>query len=233
MAPGDRRAGSRTIWTRRVSRARAGRNKARPRWLAATPPPATASATTSSTSAKMSGAASASSRTRIRAGGCRAKTMPRSGWYRRSRSCGWCRRSCGTGSGRARRRCAVIPEPDVRARACDRRPPRYLLSELVVWGACGSRCTEISADLFGCAARNKGPAVGDNLRNVRRHRLDETVLDGLRDDLVDPELFRKFRAEYVPAAAAAARPGRDLPEESGGAGPRRWQTRQCRMRRSS
>jgi len=85
----------------------------------------------------------------------------------------------------------------VRARACDRRRPRYLLSGLVVWGACGSRCTEISANLFGCAARNEGPAVCDNLRDVRRHRLEEAVLDGLRHDLVDPELFRKFRAEYV------------------------------------
>ncbi len=61
--------------------------------------------------------------------------------------------------------------PDARVRPCDRRRPRYLLSGLIVCGACGGRYTKISADLFGCAAaRNKGAAVCDNLRNVRRDR---------------------------------------------------------------
>ena len=47
--------------------------------------------------------------------------------------------------------------PDVRSRPCDRRRPRYLLSGLVVCGACGGRYTKIN--LFGCAsARNKGMA---------------------------------------------------------------------------
>jgi hypothetical protein len=47
--------------------------------------------------------------------------------------------------------------PDVRARPCDRRRPRYLLSGLIVCGACGGSYTKISANLFGCAAaRNKG-----------------------------------------------------------------------------
>jgi site-specific DNA recombinase len=47
------------------------------------------------------------------------------------------------------------------------------------------------------AARNKGAAVCDNLRNVRRDRLEAAVLDALRDNLMDPELFREFCAEYV------------------------------------
>ena len=88
--------------------------------------------------------------------------------------------------------------PDVRIRPCDRRRPRYLLSGLVVCGACGGRYTKISANLFGCAtARNKGMAVCENLRNVRRDRLDATVLDALRHHLMEPELFREFCAEYV------------------------------------
>jgi site-specific DNA recombinase len=88
--------------------------------------------------------------------------------------------------------------PDVRARPCDRRRPRYLLSGLVVCGACGGRYTKISANLFGCAAaRNKGAAVCKNLKNVRRDRLEATVLDALRDNLMDPELFKEFCAEYV------------------------------------
>jgi site-specific DNA recombinase len=88
--------------------------------------------------------------------------------------------------------------PDVRIRPCDRRRPRYLLSGLVVCGVCGARYTKISADLFGCAAaRNKGAAVCANLRNVRRDRIEATVLDGLRHHLMDPELFRDFCAEFT------------------------------------
>jgi DNA invertase Pin-like site-specific DNA recombinase len=88
--------------------------------------------------------------------------------------------------------------PDVRARPCDRRRPRYLLSGLVVCGSCGGSYTKISANLFGCAAaRNKGAAVCANLRNVRRDRLEEAVLDALRDNLMNPELFKEFCAEYV------------------------------------
>jgi site-specific DNA recombinase len=88
--------------------------------------------------------------------------------------------------------------PDMRARPCDRRRPRYLLSGLVVCGACGGRYTKISANLFGCAAaRNKGAAVCKNLKNLRRDRLEEAVLDALRDNLMNPELFREFCAEYV------------------------------------
>jgi site-specific DNA recombinase len=72
--------------------------------------------------------------------------------------------------------------PDARARPCDRRRPRYLLSGLVVCGACGGNYTKISANLFGCAAaRNKGAAVCANLR----------------DTLMNPELFREFYAEYL------------------------------------
>jgi site-specific DNA recombinase len=96
--------------------------------------------------------------------------------------------------------------PDVRIRPCDRRRPRYLLSGLVVCGVCGARYTKISADLFGCAAaRNKGAAACDNLRNVRRDRLEATVLDGLRHHLMDPELFRDFCAEFTPRDQSSAR----------------------------
>jgi site-specific DNA recombinase len=93
----------------------------------------------------------------------------------------------------------------VRARPWDRRRPRYLRSGLIVCGACGGRYTKISANLFGCAAaRNKGAAVCANLRNVRRDRLEETVLDALRDNLMAPDLFKEFCAEYVRSIECAA-----------------------------
>jgi site-specific DNA recombinase len=88
--------------------------------------------------------------------------------------------------------------PDVRARPCDRRRARYLLSGLVVCGACGGNYTKMSANLFGCAtARNKGTVVCSNLKNARRDRLEETVLDALRHHLMDPGLFKEFCDEYV------------------------------------
>jgi site-specific DNA recombinase len=88
--------------------------------------------------------------------------------------------------------------PDVRACPCDRRRARYLLSGLVVCGACGGNYTKMSANLFGCAtARNKGTVVCSNLKNARRDRLEETVLDALRHHLIDPELFKEFCAEYL------------------------------------
>jgi site-specific DNA recombinase len=96
--------------------------------------------------------------------------------------------------------------PDVRIRPCDRRRPRYLLSGLVVCGVCGARYTKISADLFGYAAvRNKGAAVCANLRNVRRDRLEATVLDGLRHHLVACATIwwtRSCSATSVPSSPA-------------------------------
>ena len=40
-------------------------------------------------------------------------------------------------------------------------------------------------------------AVCKNLRNVRRDRLEATVLDALRHHLMDPDLFREFCAEFT------------------------------------
>ena len=88
--------------------------------------------------------------------------------------------------------------PDVRARPCDRRRPRYLLSGLIVCGQCGGRYTKLSAALFGCAAaRNKGATVCTNLVNVRHDRLEAMVLDALRNQLMEPELFKAFCAEFT------------------------------------
>ena len=74
--------------------------------------------------------------------------------------------------------------------------PKYLLSGLLRCGACDGAYTKINANLFGCAtARNKGTC--NNRVNVRRDAIEKIVLDGLKQRLMDPELFREFVGEFA------------------------------------
>jgi len=76
--------------------------------------------------------------------------------------------------------------------------PRHLFSGLMRCGVCGGGFSKISAAHFGCStARNKGPTSCTNLLTVRQDRLESTVLDGLRDRLMDPVLFEAFAAEFT------------------------------------
>ena len=73
----------------------------------------------------------------------------------------------------------------------DRRRPRYLFSGLVKCGCCGGGFVVISKYLYGCAtARNKGTC--DNRLNIRRDVLEASVLNGLKEHLMDPDLFKEF-----------------------------------------
>src|SRR6185437_2692580 len=77
----------------------------------------------------------------------------------------------------------------------ERQRPRYLITGLAKCGACGSSYVKISANLFGCAAaRNRGTC--DNRLNIRRDRLETTILDGLRNRLMAPDLFKAFCEEF-------------------------------------
>ena len=65
-------------------------------------------------------------------------------------------------------------------------------------GVCGGGFSKISAAHFGCStARNKGLTLCSNLLTVRQDRLESTVLDGLRDRLMNPVLFKAFTAEFT------------------------------------
>ncbi|WP_439598247.1 recombinase family protein [Falsiroseomonas sp.] len=76
--------------------------------------------------------------------------------------------------------------------------PRYLFSGLMTCGACGGGFSKISAEHFGCStARNKGPTACTNLLTIRRDVLEATVLDALRERMMDPDLFRDFIAEFT------------------------------------
>ena len=75
------------------------------------------------------------------------------------------------------------------------RRPNYLLSGLLKCGTCGGGFSKISQSHYGCStARNKGTC--DNLLAVRRDQLEATVLDGLKDQLMHPELVTAFIDEF-------------------------------------
>ena len=74
--------------------------------------------------------------------------------------------------------------------------PKYLLSGLLKCGACGGNYSKISKHLFGCAtARNKGTC--DNRLNIRTDAVEAIIMDGLKDNLLDPGLFKEFAEEFV------------------------------------
>ena len=76
--------------------------------------------------------------------------------------------------------------------------PRYLFSGLMKCGVCGGGFSKISAAHFGCStARNKGSMACSNMLTLRRDRLESTVLDGLRERLMDPDLFETIAAEFT------------------------------------
>ena len=75
------------------------------------------------------------------------------------------------------------------------RRPTYLFSGLIKCAACGGGFSTISATLYGCSnARNRGTCT--NRLTIRRDVLEESVLQGLRDHLMHPDLVREFMAEY-------------------------------------
>jgi site-specific DNA recombinase len=76
--------------------------------------------------------------------------------------------------------------------------PRYLFSGLMRCGVCGGGFSKISAEHFGCStARNKGATACLNRRTIRRDELEATVLGGLRERLMAPDLFKTFAEEFT------------------------------------
>ena len=96
-----------------------------------------------------------------------------------------------------RRQAEVMLGPQrTKTKPWDRRRPRYLLSGLVRCGACDGGYVQISKTHLGCAtARNKGTC--HNRLGIGREALEQTILNGLKQHLMDPELFKEFCAEFI------------------------------------
>jgi DNA invertase Pin-like site-specific DNA recombinase len=81
------------------------------------------------------------------------------------------------------------------ARSEDARRPRYLLSGLLSCGCCGGGYILVGKRHYGCAnVHNRGTC--DNRLTIRRDVLEDTVLSGLRNKLLHPDLIREFVEEY-------------------------------------
>ena len=75
------------------------------------------------------------------------------------------------------------------------RRPRYLFSGLVRCGQCGGGYTLVGARHYGCAnARNRGTCA--NRLTMRRDILEASVLNGLKEELLHPDLVKVFIEEY-------------------------------------
>ena len=76
-----------------------------------------------------------------------------------------------------------------------RRRPKRLLSGLVSCGVCGGGYTVLGVDRFGCSThREKGTCT--NNRSIAVHKLENRVLEGLKEHLLAPEAVAEFVREY-------------------------------------
>ena len=75
------------------------------------------------------------------------------------------------------------------------RRPRYLLSGLIKCGACGGGFSMNGANRYACStARNKDTC--SNRLSIRRDEIEARVLDGLRKELMHPDLVKAFIDEF-------------------------------------
>jgi site-specific DNA recombinase len=90
---------------------------------------------------------------------------------------------------------SVLISDQTGVRAERARRPSYLLSGLLKCGSCGGGVSKISQQHYGCSnARNRG--ICDNRLTIRRVVLEESVLGGLKANLMHPDLVKEFIAEY-------------------------------------
>ena len=75
------------------------------------------------------------------------------------------------------------------------RRARHLLTGLAYCGSCGGRMASVGRDYLACsAARGRGTCT--NRKGVRREGVEERVLEGLRHNLMAPELVEEFVGAY-------------------------------------
>jgi site-specific DNA recombinase len=75
------------------------------------------------------------------------------------------------------------------------RRPAYLFSGLLRCGVCGGGFTMVNMVQYACNnARSKGTC--SNKTGIRRDRLEELILEGLKSKLMKPTLVKEFVAEF-------------------------------------
>ena len=79
--------------------------------------------------------------------------------------------------------------------------PRHALSGLLECGCCGGSYISYGAGRFGCATRrNKGTC--DNKRTISAKKLQKAIFDGIREQLLAPDVVKAAVEEYRKTMAA-------------------------------
>jgi site-specific DNA recombinase len=71
------------------------------------------------------------------------------------------------------------------------RRPKHLFTGLIRCGCCGGSMQAVGQDYLACAKARNGAGC-DNRQSVRRNRIEEAVLEGLKTQLMAPELVEEF-----------------------------------------
>jgi hypothetical protein len=71
------------------------------------------------------------------------------------------------------------------------RRPKHLFSGLIFCGACGGTMEALGKDYLGCRAGKSGAGCNER-RTVRRNRVEDVVLNALRERLMSPEAVEAF-----------------------------------------
>lgn len=76
--------------------------------------------------------------------------------------------------------------------------PRYLLSGKMICGVCGSAFAKGGKHRFRCqGSAKKGEVFCGNRLSIRQDEIDQRVLGGLQNELMQPDVLAAFQAEYA------------------------------------
>lgn len=83
------------------------------------------------------------------------------------------------------------------------RRPKKLLSGLMRCGLCGGSIILIKADTWACSSHRHGKGCTNN-RYIMNGRAEDTVLNGLQDELAEPDVVDSYLQEYAARRAERA-----------------------------
>ena len=76
-----------------------------------------------------------------------------------------------------------------------KRRPKHLLTGLVYCGECGGRLAAVGKDYLACSAARSGARCRSS-KSIRRDKLENVVLEGLKSRLLAPELVEEFVSAF-------------------------------------
>ena len=77
----------------------------------------------------------------------------------------------------------------------EKRRAKHLLTGMLICGTCGSTMTTAGKDYLACGAA-RGSGICESRRGIKRDVIERTVLETLRQNLMQPELVEEFIREF-------------------------------------